>query len=138
METGLYSYLISKTAITALVATRIYPLIAPEGAAYPFLIYQRISTQHEHNMAGSSGLATATVQLDAYSDTYAEAKSIGNAIRTALDGYRGSMGGTFVSRCHIGDERDLLDITNVADEFGSFRWSADFKIAYHESIPTFS
>ena len=138
METGVYSYLISKTSITSLVSTRIYPLIAPEGSAWPFIIYQRIGSSHEHNMSGSSGLVTATVQIDAYAEAYSSAKSIGAAIRNVLDGYRGLMGSTFVSRCHLGDERDLLDVTDLADEFGGFRWSGDFAIAYHESIPTFS
>ena len=35
IEAGIYSRLTGSTAITALVGTRIYPQVVPQGASYP-------------------------------------------------------------------------------------------------------
>ena len=56
--------------------TRVYPLTAPDGVAKPYMTYQRISSNSEHVLSGSSGLTNTRVQIDVYATTYAEATSI--------------------------------------------------------------
>jgi hypothetical protein len=61
-------------------ADRIYPLIAPDSAPPPYLVYQRISANTENILSGSSGLINTRIQLDVYATTYAQAQDIAAAI----------------------------------------------------------
>lgn len=136
-ETGLATYLGSKSAITDLVSTRIFPQVAPQGVTEPFVVYTRISGANGHHMGGADGLQQSRYQFDAYG-SYAQVKSIEDAIRQALDGYRGAMGSEIVQTCHLMDARDLYDAPADGSQFGTHRVSMDFFIAYVEDVPTFS
>ena len=61
-------------------ADRIYPLIAPDAAPPPYLVYQRVSANTENILSGSSGLINTRIQMDVYAATYAQAQDIAAAI----------------------------------------------------------
>jgi hypothetical protein len=67
----LFTLLAGASAITTDVATRIYPVQAPEDFQYigPFVIFSRISNKSEECHAGSAGLATARYQISAVRQT---------------------------------------------------------------------
>lgn len=50
---------------------RVYPLSAPDATARPYIIFQRITSNDENVLAGSSGLVNTRMQVDCYADTYA-------------------------------------------------------------------
>jgi hypothetical protein len=43
---------------------RVYPLIAPDAVARPYVIFQRISASTENILSGSSGLINTRIQVD--------------------------------------------------------------------------
>ncbi|SFB02710.1 Protein of unknown function [Collimonas sp. OK607] len=61
-------------------AERVYPLIAPDAVARPYVIFQRVSANTENILYGSSGLINTRIQLDVYATTYAQAQDIAAAI----------------------------------------------------------
>lgn len=61
---------------TTAAAGRVYPMTAPDGVAKPYIAYQRISANSENILFGSSGLINTRMQIDVYSNTYAEANTI--------------------------------------------------------------
>jgi len=93
IEEALYLHLIAEAGVSALVGTRIYPNVAPQEIAKPNLAYQRISATREMYHAGPAGLAEARFQFTCTAGTYRSAKAVINALRQALDGYSGMMGG---------------------------------------------
>lgn len=95
LEEGLLVYLKSKTDITSLVSTRIYPFNLPQEVALPALAYSRNNTPREltHDTSGATGtLARVSLQFDVYSETYSKVKQVTDALRKVLNGYSGSMG----------------------------------------------
>ena len=44
VEENLYTLFTGSTAIAAVVGTRVYPVMAPQNATYPCLVYTRVST----------------------------------------------------------------------------------------------
>lgn len=86
IEEQLNYYLAGNTSIAALVADRIYPLVAPQEAALPYLVYQRISTVRERSHSGPSGLAHPRFQITAAAEEYSTLRDLANAVRGALDG----------------------------------------------------
>jgi hypothetical protein len=89
VEESLYTYLNTVSGITSLVGTRIYPFRIAQGSTMPCLTYQRISTPRiiTHDVSGKTGtLASPRFQFDAWGVTYAQVKSITEALRDALNG----------------------------------------------------
>lgn len=84
-ESTVYGWLAATSAVTALVSTRIYAVVAPQNAARPFLVYSLISAVPQNELDGVPGCANYRVQIDSYATTYAASKAIGNAARDTLE-----------------------------------------------------
>lgn len=93
LEAGLVYKLQNTAGLTALISTRVYLERIPQGATVPCLTYQRISTTREltHDVSGSAGTARVRVQFDAWATTYLSAKAIADALRAALNGFKGTI-----------------------------------------------
>lgn len=77
--------LISASAVTSLVpSARIEPIRRTQATAIPAITLQRPSVVPENHLTGWAGLDGSLVQLDVFASTYAEARSIADACRTAL------------------------------------------------------
>lgn len=106
IESGLRSYLINHPSVGSLVGTRVYPLTLPQGVVLPAITYQQISGPREQAYDGPSALAHPRFQLDCWAETYGEAVGLARAVRQALDGYQGLMGGVAVRDVVIDNELD--------------------------------
>lgn len=137
IETAFFSYLTSKAAITSLVGTRIYPLLAPDTPTYPHITYTVFGEGHDHSLEGATGLVDLTMQVDVWSKTPATRTLITEALRNALDGFSGDMGTENLSirSCLLSDRAHFFDRD---DEGGGifYRTSMDFSIWHVESLPT--
>jgi len=94
IEEGLYYFLKNNAGVSNLVAARIYPNKLPQTATLPAITYQRISTPrvHTHDTSGAVGTAHPRFQFDAWGTTYSSCQAVSDAIRAALNGYKGTMG----------------------------------------------
>lgn len=90
IEAGLFSLLSTTAAITTLCGTRIYPAVLPTIPTYPCLRYKLISAKAEPTLS-TSGYQRWRIQFDCFANTYASAVALRAAIRSALEGYRGTL-----------------------------------------------
>ena len=88
-ETAIVAYLAASGRVTALVSSRIYPVMAPADGALPSVVYQRISGPRELLHDGPSGQSEARLQLSVTAERYATCKEVIQALRMALDGQKG-------------------------------------------------
>ena len=86
IETDLYSTLSNDAGVTAICATRIYPSLAPESAALPFITYQLITGGRLSTITGVDDMTRKRIQINCNADTYAESKSLSAAVYAALEG----------------------------------------------------
>lgn len=92
LERAIYPFLSSQPEITALVGTRIYPDVRPEGSPLPAVTWTEAGGNAVTSHQGMSGLALAVIQFSAWSLELREAAEIRAAIRRALLGYKGVIG----------------------------------------------
>jgi hypothetical protein len=119
-------------AITALLAGvasgRRFWVRAPQSAARPFLVLNRVSGVRDYTYQGPSGFVQSRVQVDVYADTYPAAKATARAVRDALSGHSGgSIQGIFYD-----NERDL-PAADAGEATHLFRTSLDFTISHTET-----
>ncbi|MDB4312006.1 DUF3168 domain-containing protein [bacterium] len=86
IETDLYATLSTDAGVIALCGTRIYPNLAPESAARPYITYQVITGGKLSTITGVDDMTRKRIQLNCNADTYAESKSLSDAVFTALEG----------------------------------------------------
>ena len=109
------------------LADRIYPLQIPSGTAFPNAVYQRVSTRRDATLGGPNGQSLARLQLDVYAKTHLQARAIADAVRVALDGFRGTQSGVVIQDAYLENEHDLFD-----EQTGIYRIILEFQIRFEE------
>lgn len=84
IEADLYTRLTGHAGLSALVSTRVYPLLAPQDATLPYVTYQRISAPVLHTFARGAPATQARFQFDAYAASGLSAQQVAAQLRTAL------------------------------------------------------
>lgn len=84
VEQQLYTVLAANAPVAALVITRIYPLLMPQGVTLPAISYQRVATVPNNDLEGTQNHEWVRVQVDCWHNNYAGVKALAAAVRTAL------------------------------------------------------
>ena len=126
IEAAIRSILIADDTVKALT-TRVYPVALPQSPQYPLILYTKITGMRDHHLQGPNGRAHPRFQIEAWSKTYTEAKTLADAIREALDGYSGTAAGTKIGSCLIESEQDIYE-----SEIEVYRVIQDYFIWHEE------
>jgi hypothetical protein len=129
--TGLTSYLLNNTAVTALVGTRIYPEKIPAGTTanptiMPCLTYQLID-EPIMSTFDNAQLFRARIQIDTWGGNYKSAHAVADAVHLSLQGFRGHMGTADVGGVFRQAKRD-----NPDPDVELYRVSQDYFFNYTE------
>ena len=127
IEEGLVAYVLAQSAITTLIGTRIMPAPLRQESSLPAISYQLISVRDDVLHDGPQGLPDARIQLDCWADTYAGAKTLAAAIKTAVHAYRGLMGTVNVQRAKVENIVDGFEVNT-----GRQRVIMDVLLMYQE------
>jgi hypothetical protein len=87
IQAKIKQYLQAKTALTALVGTRIYPNYVPETSIHPAISYFMVSNVRPHIKDGHIGEAQPRFQFDIWADSYGQAVEVERELITALDDF---------------------------------------------------
>jgi hypothetical protein len=105
-EAVLLRALAANPQVARLVGRRIYAVVAPQSATYPFAVYRRTSVGREQTLASPMGVPRLSVDYEVYGGTYEQAREVANAVRACLDGYGGAALGCTVSQVSLESEAD--------------------------------
>lgn len=94
IEQAIKAALLEDAELAALLGDKIFPVVIPQGVKLPCAVYQRSYSQPEMTLLGYQS-EQVTMQVTAFSFTYAEAKAIALRIRAAMAG--AEFKGVFVS-----------------------------------------
>lgn len=132
-------FLIADAGVLALVASRIYPDVLPQGYSVSTggaLTYTLIDTIHDHLINGLSGIARTRIEFAAFAGTRAAANVIAEAVRASgLAGTTGLVGGVNIESVMIVDGIQTLD-ERPTDGSQQHRYLTvfDYLIAYQETV----
>ena len=100
IEEALFSHLSAFAGLTALVGTRIYPMLLPQQATLPAVTFMKVSNPYIRTFGSTIG-AQPRFQFSCWATTYLGAKAVADQIKAALDFYAGTMGGGVVVRAGL-------------------------------------
>ena len=139
IQEGLYATLAGDAAVSALVGTRIYPLMIPqqvytESTKQPCIVYTLEGRSRQVRYSGTDTLVRGNLAIDCYARTYAAAQALADAVRALLEDYSGTMTGNgspvstnVVKKIFIDNELELVDV-----EPGLYRVGQSYTIWYDE------
>lgn len=105
-EAVLRTALVGQTAVTTIVGTRIFPVLAPASAALPFVTWRRTGINREQTLGAPMGVPRVSVDYSIYATTYEQARDVADAMRVVLDGYGGTADNTEVKQTSLENESD--------------------------------
>lgn len=123
VKAAIYNRLSNFSALTSLVSTRIYPGIAPQNTAIPYVTYQQISNESISAMGADTGLERPRFQVDSWSTSPLEADNVAIQVKSALQRYEGTLEGTTIQVIFLENDVDIYD-----HEAGIHHVSTDFEI----------
>lgn len=86
IEQTLHALISADQRFTSLAADRLSPVLLSERSALPAATYQVISKRYLYCLDGRIDLTKARIQVDTWSKSYAQAKSLTDVITGILDG----------------------------------------------------
>lgn len=96
----------------------------------PVVTYREIASTRAQSHNGPSGLAFPLVQIDCWSDTMLGAETLKEAVRIALDGFKGSMGST------VALDVQAVQLARTRDDYEAntkrYRKTMDFEFQHAE------
>ncbi len=133
METGIFTYLQTIGAITAIVGTRIHPDTMPQGSELPVIVYSRLSGGRVQVMGGISGLAHPVFQITSWATTYLAAKNLAEIVRVNFDAVSGAIGGVTVRACIMEDDGDITETSPDIKARRMYGVRQDYEIWHDEA-----
>jgi hypothetical protein len=87
MKIGLaiYNILNNDTDVAALVSTKIFPNVAKQGTAFPFIVYQTTDVEPNDTKDGVSTLDSNGFEVLCFAESYSAAVGLAQKVRIALD-----------------------------------------------------
>jgi len=143
LETNLIAYLLSQSPVTALVGTRIYKVRRPQATTLPAITVSKVGQEPSFYQAKASSAATARFQISCWGATQDAARSVAEAVRGELDGYRAGTWGsggtatTILCADHL-DDYDLADEPNDGSDIATYQIASDYTVSYRKTVPTFA
>ena len=105
---AIYTILTEDAGVSAVVGNKVYPQIAAQGAAFPFVVYVLQDNSPSDTKSGVSTLDEIRYDIVAAAETYASLSSLTERIRLALDRYTGNIEGVEIDSIQFID----LDVDN--------------------------
>lgn len=108
IEQALYTILKDDSGVSALVGTRIDPVVLPQQPTYPAITYRRSGVSQIIATQGGRQEIPA-FEVSAYDETYSGVKALADAVRTAMRGDKGFVDGFTVQDIEYQNEFDGFD-----------------------------
>lgn len=122
---AIYNILVNDVTVSGLT-TRIYPVVAPQNAANPCIVYN-IDTTPEDDKDGRPTIFYIDVQIDVYTDHggggYSDNETLSQAVIDALDRYSGTNNGLVIDTIILEGREDFYD-----PEAESYRTMIDVRV----------
>ena len=120
--------LLNVVSITSLATGGVYPVLAPQGASFPFIVWNEKGTPE--NFKDGSDITYYDVQIDVYASKgkdgaggFLLVEQIGDAVISELDRYKGTIGGSVIQQTVLESTEILYDpISEAARQILEFRF----------------
>lgn len=131
-EKVIHNRLSTHAGVSALVSTRVYPLVLPQEPTYPAITYAKVSSQRIEAVHSDPGMAIIRIQVTCWALTFDSVKSLAEQVRLALERYGTAVTGTTIAGVTVYDIRMGSEADAYEPTLDAFASSIDFTVTHAE------
>ncbi len=109
IEADMMTYILTRTAITNLIAARIYNQKLPNDATLPAITYNRISSPRSRTHSGDSNLSKPRIQYSCWGTTPISVMNLADAFEDEFKSFSGTAGSSTVYATIVENRLSLID-----------------------------
>lgn len=127
LRDDLVTFLLTQTGLTALVGRRIFPLVLPQKAARPAVVYEETANNRSHAMQSDTGMPQMPLYtFHIFAATFDETLAVEAQLITALQDKTGTMVSTTLHRIRLDNSYD----GDYEEKTGTYHRVVDFTIRH--------
>jgi len=88
---AVYERLCSDKNIYRYVCDRIYPIVLPEDAPLPAIVYTPVLANYDSALQGDTGYVRQTIQFVCHDTTYKKSRELSRKVKRVFQDYHGDM-----------------------------------------------
>lgn len=123
-----------RSRLDAATTASVHPILAPQNAPFPLVVYRRSGTRRERSLAGNHGRPVATFSVSVVAASYSEAKDIADAIRLSVDNFTGTADGVTIDHVALASESDNMERPYEAQAKPLYRVDQVYEVRFHEIV----
>lgn len=129
---ALYEYLSADADIKNRVKGRIYPIVLPQDAPLPAVVYSPVLANYDSALQGDTGFVRQTIQFVSHDKTYKKTRELSRLIKKALQDYQGDMNGLFIQAVFVKSDYEYNGNTALKFDTEEFMSSLEFEFYFNE------
>lgn len=108
IEEAVRAVLIADSGVNV-ITTRCYPGMIPQDAAYPLILYMKVTGNSDNLLNGLSGLAYTRMQIESWAETYASAKALAVEVKQCLNAKKYTKDSVAIGSIVMQSENDFYE-----------------------------
>ena len=129
---ALYEYLSADADIKKRINGRIYPIVLPQNALLPAIVYSPVLANYDSALQGDTGFVKQTVQFVSHDTTYKKTRELSRLIKKALQDYQGDMNGLCIQAVFVKSDYEYNGNTALKFDTEEYMSSIEFEFYFNE------
>ncbi|WP_420851545.1 tail completion protein gp17 [Pumilibacter intestinalis] len=129
---AVYEKLCSDLNISRYVCGRIYPIVLPEDAPLPAIVYTPVLANYDSALQGDTGFVRQTMQLVCHDTTYKKARELSRKVKCVFQDYSGDMCGLNIQAVFIKSDYEYNGNTALKFDTNEYMSSIEFEFHFNE------
>lgn len=118
--------------ISNYVCGRIYPIILPEDAPLPAIVYTPVLANYDSALQGDTGYVRQTIQFVCHDTTYSKSRELSRKVKRVFQDYHGDMCGLFIQAVFIKSDYEYNGNTALKFDTEEYMTSIEFEFYFNE------
>tara|TARA_R100000808_G_scaffold7070_1_gene20817 strand:- start:27165 stop:27584 length:420 start_codon:yes stop_codon:yes gene_type:complete len=136
LKKAIIDYLLTQTAVTDLVGTRIRPGVIEQGLARPHLRVDQTGSDVHYAMSGNTGLGETFIEIVCEADSEKDAADLADVVRKEVDGFSGTWGSVSVKASFWRGTRDTRTAPLSGGEIGLPSQTIAVEVFHEIAVPS--
>ncbi len=129
---AIYEKLCSNSSISQYVGSRIYPIILPEDAPLPAIVYTPVLANYDSALQGDTGYVRQTIQFVCHDKTYKKARELSRKVKKVFQDLHGDMCGLNIQAVFIKSDYEYNGNTSLKFDINEYMASIEFEFHFNE------
>lgn len=129
---AVYESMCLDKSISKCVGDRIYPIMLPEDAPLPAIVYSPTLANYDSALQGDTGYVRQTMQFVCHDKTYKKARELSRKVKKLFQDYKGDMHGLVIQAVFIKSDYEYSSNTALKFDTDEYMSSIEFEFHFNE------